>query len=65
MGSRDPENLIQIQLIQLILSSNFQNSFDKSFAFDWNRTRVTTLASLQRWPLGHPVLISRNILIVY
>ena len=26
----------------------------KSFGFGWNRTRVPTRASLQRWPLGHP-----------
>ena len=31
-----------------------RNSFEKSFDFGWNRTRVPTLASLQRWPLGHP-----------
>ena len=26
----------------------------KSFDFGWDRTRVPTIGSLQRWPLGHP-----------
>ena len=37
----------------------------KGFDFDWDRTRVPTLASSQRWPLGHTALIfSKNVLIL-
>ena len=55
-------SLKKIILLKIIeLNSKWQgvycsrlDSFEKSFDFGWNRTRVTTIASRQRWPLGHP-----------
>ena len=41
------------------------NSYEKRFHFAWIRTRVSALASSQRWPLGHPDLIFEKLIIIW
>ena len=35
----------------------------KRFDFDGDRTRVITIASLRRWPLGHPAQNFQNLIL--